>query len=129
MGLQDAITRVLVAAIDPAISQVEQERVMRKPPENLSAREAWQRALWHWAKRDFPGTRDALERTVRLDSRFAPAYAVLSWARISEVARGIGPPWDEAMRLAEQEARTAVDLDPGSSIAHAILALVFSYIG
>jgi tetratricopeptide (TPR) repeat protein len=33
------------------------------------------------------------------------------------------------MKLAEAEARTAVDLDPGSSIAHAILALVFSYKG
>jgi adenylate cyclase len=44
-------------------------------------------------------------------------------------AGGGGPPWDEAMKLAEAEARTAVDLDPGSSIAHAILALVFSYKG
>lgn len=89
--MQDEIAHLLVTAIDPAISQVEQERVMRKSPENLSAWEAWQRALWHWAKRDLPGTRDALERTVTLDLRFAPAYAVLSWVRISEVARGGWP--------------------------------------
>ena len=128
--VQDEITRAVVAAIDPAISQAEQRRAMQKAPEDLNAWEAWQRALWHWSKGgDLSTRREFLQRAVALDPNFAPAHAMLVWLYLSESGRGVGPPQPEGERLAESEARTAVSLDPYSAIAHAALAWVFQHQG
>ena len=44
-AVQDEITRAIAMAIDPAIAHAERQRAIRKPPENLGAWEAYQRAL------------------------------------------------------------------------------------
>ena len=48
-AVQDEITHSIVQALGPAISQAEQQRALRRPPESLSAWEAYQRALSHWS--------------------------------------------------------------------------------
>ena len=129
--LQDEIARAMVAAIDPAISQAERQRAMQKPLENLGAWEAYQRALWHWSQQrgnaGISTTREFLQQAVGLGPRFAPAHAVLAYLHLSETALGVGPPPQESMRLAEAEARTAIELDPDSSIGHAMMAWVFNF--
>jgi adenylate cyclase len=128
-AVQDEITRAIVTAIDPAISQVERQRAMQKPPENLNAWEAWQRALWHWSKgHTLSIRRESLQRAVALDPRFAPARAALAWLYLSESTRG-GRALQEGVRLAEEEVRAALDLDPYSAMAHAVLAWVFDHQG
>jgi adenylate cyclase len=103
---------------------------MQKPPDNLSAWEAWQRALWHWSKGDaLSKRREFLQRAVVLDPSFAPAHAALAWLYLSESTRGSGPPLREGVGIAEAEARTAIDLDPYSAIAHAALAWVLDHQG
>jgi hypothetical protein len=88
---------------------------MQKSPESLNAWEAWQRALWHWSKGgDVSTRRKFLQRAVALDPNFAPAHAMLVWLYLSESTRGVGPPLPQGERLAEAEARTAVNLDPYS---------------
>ena len=49
-AVQDEITAAIVAAVIPAVSDVEQRRALRKPPESLGAWEAYQRGLWHMGK-------------------------------------------------------------------------------
>jgi adenylate cyclase len=49
-AVQDEITEAVTIAITPAISAVEQQRAMRKPPESLDAWGAYQRGLWHLSK-------------------------------------------------------------------------------
>ena len=48
---QDEITNAVAHAIEPAISHAERQRAIRKAPETLNAWEAYQRGLWHMAKR------------------------------------------------------------------------------
>jgi adenylate cyclase len=48
---------------------------------------------------------------------------------LSESTRGTGRPLLESVKLAEAEARTAIDLDPLSAIAHAALAWVLDHQG
>jgi adenylate cyclase len=129
-AVQDQVTRAMVAAIDPAISQTERRRAMQKPPENLSAWEAWQRALWHWSQGGALSTRrHFLQLAVVLDPHFAPAHAMLAWLYLSESTRGLGRPLQEIVELAEAEARTAHDLDPDCAIAHAAMAWVLDHQG
>jgi adenylate cyclase len=128
--IQDEITQAVVAAIDPAISHVERRRALQKPPGTLTAWEAWQRALWHWSKGSDLATRLMfLQRTLQLDPEFAPAHAMLVWLYLSEATRGTGRALVESVRLAEAEARIALDLDPQSSLAHASLAWVWDHQG
>lgn len=128
-GIQDQVIQEMVAAIDPAISEVECPR-LRRTPDSFSAWEAWQRALWYWSKgSDLAVRRHFLNVAMALDPRFPPAHAMLVWLYLSEATRGGSWPLREAIKLAEGEARVALDLDPESSIAHAALAWVFDHQG
>jgi tetratricopeptide (TPR) repeat protein len=48
---------------------------------------------------------------------------------LAETTRGIGPPLHQAAKRAETEARHAIELDPRSAIAHAMLAWTFGHQG
>ena len=123
--IQDDITHAMVVAIDPAIARIERQRAMQKLPADLNAWEAWQRALWHWSKGgDLSLRRDFLQRSIALDPNFAPSRASMVLVYLAESTRGTGRPLPENVKLAEVEARVAIDLDPQSAIAHAALAWV-----
>jgi adenylate cyclase len=128
-AVQDEITTAVSRAINPAIFHAERQRAMQKPPESLSAWEAWHRAVGFMAKRDISGRRDFLQQAVALTPRFASAHAMLAFHYISEASSGMGPSMRESGRLAEAAARTAIDLDPHSSIAHAMLAWTLCCLG
>jgi adenylate cyclase len=88
--------------------------------------EAWQRALWHWPKGGELATmRSFLQRAMALDPRFAPPHAIEPILYLAEATRGFGPPPTEAAKLAEVEARKAIELDPESALGHAALGWVF----
>jgi adenylate cyclase len=46
-SVQDEIAEAVTIAITPAIAQAEQQRAMRRPPQNLDAWAAYQCGLWH----------------------------------------------------------------------------------
>ena len=46
-AVQDEITAAVTGAILPAVTDAEQRRAVRRPPESLDAWEAYQRGLWH----------------------------------------------------------------------------------
>jgi TolB-like protein len=126
-AVRDEIAADVVRAILPTVANAERQRAMRKAPDSLSAWEAWQRALWHWSGGDLPNSRDFLERAIALDPRFAPPYAMLAWLYLSEATTGVGPPFEETLVLAQVAARTAIELDHDSGIAHAMLAWVLDH--
>lgn len=128
-AVQDAITTAVVRAINPAISHTERQRAVRQPPESLSAWESWHRALEFLSKRDVSGLRDLLHQAVTLNPRFASAHAMLAFFYLMEATRGIGLPLPVSVRLAEAAARTAIELDPHSAIAHAMLGWTFGHQG
>ena len=126
-AVQDEITHSIVQALGPAISQAEQQRALRRPPESLSAWEAYQRALSHWSvSGDLTVSVEFLRRAVALDPRFAPPHAMLALHHILEIALG-GRDFAEGLSEAELEARTAIELDRESAIAHSSLAWVLTH--
>jgi adenylate cyclase len=127
---QDEITRAIVEAVEPAIAYAERQRAIQKPPGNLSAWEAWHRALWHWSKGGDLGTRrQFLQRAIDLDPYFAPAHAMLVRLHLSESTREGVLPLEDAVKRAEYEARTALALDPYCASGHAAQAWVFDHQG
>jgi adenylate cyclase len=128
--VRDEITTAVVASIKPAITREESRRAMQKPPEDLTAWEAWQRALWHWSKGSDHATRhEFLRHALARDPGFAPAHAMMARLHLSEGTLGGSRPLSDTMRLADGAARAALDLDPESAIAHAALAWVLVHQG
>ena len=124
-AVQDEITMAVVAAIEPAISDAELRRILRKRPENLGAWEACQRGLWHMAK--FSGTEHErakafFHQAVELDATLGRACSALAYAYLSDGLLFFTRSPPEAAELAEEWARRAIDINPDDSDALAVLA-------
>jgi adenylate cyclase len=125
-AVQDEITTAVVTAIEPAISDAELRRILRKRPESLGAWEAYQRGLWHMAKFDATEHKRAKEffhQAIELGATLGTAYSALAHVCLSEGLLFFTRPPREAAKLAEEWARKAVDINPDDSDALAMLAM------
>jgi adenylate cyclase len=124
-AVQDEITEAVTIAIAPAIAGAEQQRAMRKPPENLDAWAAYQRGLWHLSKYT-PDNNSLAEKffqqAIDLDPGFAGGFKGLAMVQAA-AADFHGHYTPEALGLAEAPARQAVTLDGGDAEAHSLLCM------
>jgi adenylate cyclase len=124
--LQDEMTRAIVVAIEPQIAQAEQRRAARKRPENL---DAWDMSLQALAKirqgnpSALADAKRLLGRATALDNTSSYAQSLLALAEWLGVLAG----WtrDPARLFGEtlSAAETAVTLDEGDWLAHALLGI------
>ena len=124
-AVQDEITMAVVTAIEPAISDAELRRILRKPPENLGAWEACQRGLWHMAKFDraeHERAKEFFHQAIQSDATLGTAYSALGYIYLASGMLFFARPPREAADLAAKWARKAVDIDPADSDALAVLA-------
>ncbi len=127
-ALQDEITEIIVASVEPELGAVERERARRRPPENLDAWGSYQRGLWRF----FSGqTRDSLaeakrlfQRACELDPGFATAYAELAWTHIADIHRGFTDDAEASLEQATRAAEKAVALDARDPVPHFALGRV-----
>lgn len=122
--LQDELTIAIVGAIEPEMGRAEQERVRRKPPENLDAWDFYQRGMAHLHRRtkeDMEIARGYFRNAMSLDPRFAPAFAAYSRTFSFDILFGFSDGGrDDALRAA----RTAVDLDLDHADGHLALSTI-----
>jgi adenylate cyclase len=115
----------VTSAILPAVTDAEQRRALRKPPESLGAWEAYQRGLWYLGKgtaTENERAKEYCERAIALDSNFAAAYSLLAVVHMAEGAVYATRSIDEAVSLAATAARKAVAHDPNDADAQGTLA-------
>ena len=123
-AVQDELTLAIITAIRPAVADAEYRRTLRRPPESLSAWEAYQRGLWHKSKlklEDILQAREFFKQAAGLDPTFAVPHAELADLIVLEVIYFASRPLSD-LKLAEEEAQIAVELDPSDASAHTILA-------
>jgi TolB-like protein/Tfp pilus assembly protein PilF len=124
-AMLDDIAYAVAAAITPLIAAAELRRVLRKPPDSLSAWEAYQRGLWHYLTfrlEEFPTARALFSRAVEIDPALAAGYTALAWLQLSEAGYYGLVPFEEAAALSADLARKAVALNPRDAEGHAALA-------
>ena len=128
--VQDEISTAVVKAIQPAVADAEMQRVLRKPPENLGAWEAYQRGLWHiWrntSDNDLDLGGEFFRQALALDPLFADAHAMLARYYVAGSLAGSDRPHIDRLLRAESEARAALRLDPNNAVAYSSLALIIT---
>jgi adenylate cyclase len=124
-AVQDEITRAVTIAIEPAITQAELRRALRKPRGTLNAWEAYQRGMWHLMNGTAEGNAEALDyfqRSVALDPLFATPHAMFGYVNLWEIAFGSVTDVPDQIQRAEAAARRAIELDFDDPVAHAVLS-------
>ena len=127
-SVQDDITRKVVGALAIKLSDIERQRSLAKPPDNLQAYDYLQRARDQYRRNTRASNREArqlLEQAITLDPNYASAYAALGLVRLNAVISGWTEQTLEGLDQAETLAHKALDLDSGSSEAHAVLSGVY----
>ncbi|MEZ2141504.1 winged helix-turn-helix domain-containing protein [Bradyrhizobium sp. DN5] len=121
-AIQDEIAREIAGQIEPELGRAEYERTKATPPENLGAWELFHRGMALIAQRTRDGNAEArrvLERSLALDSGFAPAHAAIAWSQAEDLffCYAAHDPKDILDR-----ARRAVVLDDRDALSHLALA-------
>jgi len=123
--VQDEITEAVTIAVAPAIAQAEQQRAMRKPPDNLDAWAAYQRGLWHLGNATAADNELAekfFQQAIDLDPAFAGGYRGLAWAQMFSASQFQRRNLKEVQASAGVLARRAVQLDSADAEAHVCLS-------
>ena len=124
--VQDEITLAITRAIEPAVDDAEQRRVLRKPPGSLGAWETYKRGMWNLSRfkpENMPRARELFVHALELDPTLAAAHTALAVLLMIEGTVFASRPMLEALRLAEDEARKALELAPADANALAVRAL------
>src|SRR6516162_5531695 len=124
-SVQDDITSRVVAAIEPALSRAEIQRVIAKRPEHMGAWDYCQRGFWHVHK----GTRSdgetaygLFERALALDPNLADAHLGVARALIVQWNYGSVEDFAPFVRQARESALRAAALDKENPQVHYVLA-------
>jgi adenylate cyclase len=130
--IQDQIVRNIVGTLAVKLATLEQQRAAAKRPESMEAYDLVLRARELIGRYDRAANREAralLAEALRLEPRYAEAYAWLAQAELQRASFGWIENPTEGVRRTEQHARAALALDdPGASArAHAVLGGLYSF--
>jgi len=124
-AVQDDITSRVVAAIEPALSRAESQRVIAKRPEHMGAWDYCQRGFWHVHK----GTRTdgitaygLFKQALELDPNLADAHLGLARALIVQWDYGSVEDFAPFVRQARESALRSVALDSENPQTQYVLA-------
>jgi adenylate cyclase len=122
--VQAELARAVVDAIIPAARGAVRETAPR-PTSDMNAYDLYligKQAQWQRSRESIQRAISALERSVELDPKYAPAYAQLSLALQNAISyAGMNP--EDALPRIEAAAHRAVALDPNLPEAHVALAM------
>ena len=122
--VQDEIAGAVVKALKISLLAAESPRIA--PTANTDAYELYMQArasMLHSGASDAARAVDYLQRAIRLDPKFAPAWARLSQVLMSEYEQG-SVPFEQARDGARRAAQQALDLDPTLVTAHLAMAKI-----
>jgi serine/threonine protein kinase/TolB-like protein len=124
--LQDALAEQTAQALVPQLTSANRQLVARHDSENIEASRLYSEGRYHWNKRDVEGIRKSvqlLEQALKLDSRYARAYAGLADSYITLSDYDLLPA-GVAFPKAREAAQRALAIDDSLAEAHTALAMI-----
>ena len=131
-SVQDDITQKVVGALAIKLNDIERQRSLAKPPENLQAYDYLLRGRDYFLRRtraDNSTARRMFETAIQLDPNYAAAYVALGYTRVAAAFSGWTEQVAEAVEQAQQYGQKALELDSGNAEAHALLGSVYLNLG
>jgi adenylate cyclase len=131
-AVQDDITSRVVAAIEPALSRAESQRVIAKRPEHMGAWDYCQRGFWHVNKGSATDGKVAyglIQQALALDPSLADAHLGLARALIVQWDYGSVEDFAPFVRQARESALQALALDSENAQAEYVLAQTSHWAG
>jgi TolB-like protein len=127
-AVQDDITDIIAATMEPEIGAAERERARRKPPEHLGAWEHYQRGMWHLLRRnreDLAKAQAFFRKAIELVPAYATPRAALALSCFFEVTHGFTSDYEASLGELLEQGSQSVLLDPKDALAHTALGLAF----
>ena len=126
-GVQEDIAQRVVGAAAVKLTRFERERALGKPTNNLAAYEFVLRGrdvFSHATRESNHEAQEMFQRAIDLDPSYAGAYAALGLSLIEAVTSGWTEFIADDISRAETLAQKALALDPASTAAYRLLAVV-----
>ena len=120
-AVQDEVTEAIVTTIEPQLISVERQRARRKPTENLSAWECFQRGLWHiyqYKAEDNIKALEFLEKAIALDPNFSSAHGGIAFSMYVHIVMRSSKDRERDLERGLEAGKTAVALDENDPFAH-----------
>ncbi len=128
-AVQDDVAEKIIAALAVQLTSAEKVQLARPPTANVRAYDLYLRAKEHYYSGDMARLRQSMQlyqNAIAMDPGFAQAHA--DYARAAADAWRFNNaqimPTPMAFETADDRATTAIELDPGSSVAHSVLAML-----
>src|SRR5215472_14766059 len=131
-AVQDDISSRVAAAIEPALSRAESQRVIAKRPEHMGAWDYCQRGFWHvhrGTRGDGETAYGLFERALALDPNLADAHLGLARALIVQWNYGSVEDFAPFVRQARESALRAAALDRENPQVQYVLAQTSHWAG
>jgi TolB-like protein len=125
-AVQDEITDMIAATMEPEIGAAERERARRKPPEHLGAWEHYQRGMWHLVRRnrdDLASAQVLFQKAIELLPAYATPRAALALCCFFEITHGFTKDYATSLKELLEQGSQSVLLDPKDALAHSALGL------
>lgn len=126
--VQDEITESIVASLEPELQRAEQQRAMRKPPQNLGAWDYLQHALahqWKFTPHDYEEAIKFTRRAIELDATSSYARSMLANCLYEQTMAGWTADPAQAFREVFDAASEAVALDDGDWLGHFMKGMAY----
>ena len=132
IAIQDDIKRHITGALAVRLTNIEQARIVAKPPMSLEAYDLVLRGrdlLSRLTRTATSNARTMFERAIELDPNYAAAYVGLGRVDLVAVHLGWTPDPVGTLRRAEAHARKALGIDEFNPAAQALLGKIHSRLG
>ena len=132
-AIRDDITRSIagtIGGLGGKLAQAEVARLSGKDPNSFTAYDYLMRGWYEWHKftrEANAAARDLFELARKIDPNYARAYAGLAWAYADDYDYEWTDDYDKTLKLALENASTAVRLDPNDYQAHWALGWAYLY--
>jgi len=125
-NLQDEVSKKIVSALALKLTKGEETRIFKKATENMDAYDVYLRGMEYYSRfvQHFnEKARELFKRAIKLDPRFAEAYAALGWTYVTDWSMG----WTNDLAFLQQAheaAEIALSLDENAHKALCLLGYV-----
>ncbi|MCH7777566.1 MAG: tetratricopeptide repeat protein [Gemmatimonadetes bacterium] len=130
--VQDEITQLIAAIVDPELSRAEGKRSATKKPKSLDARDCYQRGmslLYEHTKEGNNQARQMFAQAIKIDPTYATPFVGLAYSHQLDILMEYTESREDSIDELFKAARQAIALDDMDSMAHVMMCFACRWVG